>query len=97
MTIGSDHVTQAKLHWLLPPTRLRPFPMAPMWPKKIDARGHGHGGHGQGTFEMAAKRVFFGSIPAHLKDADFERMVLAKIGPMEHIKASAGRSLGRIG
>ena len=46
---------------------------------------------------MAAKRVFFSNIPAHLKDADFERMVLAKIGPMEHIKVSGGRSLGLIG
>ena len=46
---------------------------------------------------MAAKRVFFGNIPAHLKDADFERMVQTTIGPMEHMKASAGRSLGLIG
>ena len=41
--------------------------------------------------------MFFGNIPAHLKDKDFERMVLATIGPMEHIKASVGRSLGLIG
>ena len=93
MTIGSEHMSHASSSGSF----LQQFPMAPKWSKGHGhVGGHGHG-HGQGTLDMAARRVFFGNIPGHLKDADFERIVQTKIGPMEQIKVSGGRSLGLIG